>query len=271
MRGKEIAAENLTLSTSFRLSDNVPLIVYDVASKYSQPVRLDIAHPLPSSISPGQIVQHPNHGNWSVYPVNKLPDSIQCGSDRSSAAYFRKVISPNSSFKTVYAVDSSTKQSICDLLEIRPAITILTRDQATNQPIRNPIDELVKHVDGHTFEHFISDLWELQGWETEVTNGSADEGVDIVATRHEPYELVNNIQVKRYSETPISRPDIQQYSGLQQLMDVDTVAVVTSSSFSGPAEDWANKTNVKLVDGEELAKLIDEHDAYDLVREYVNM
>ena len=53
-------------------------------------------------------------------------------------------------------------------------------------------------------------------------------------------------------------------------MDVDTVAIVASSSFSGPAQDWAEKTNVKLVDGDGIARLIDELEAYDLVREYIS-
>jgi len=271
MRGKEITTENLTLSTSFDFSGNVPLIIYEITSTHTQPVRLDIAHPLPDSISPDQIVQHPEHKNWGVYPVDELPGSIQCTSNYSSAVYFGKIISSSSSFKTGYAVDSPTKQAIRELLKIQPAMTILKKDESSRQTIHNPIEKLVKYVDGHTFEHFVSDLWELQGWETKVTNGSGDEGVDIVAVRHEPYKLVSNIQVKRYSDTPISRPDIQQYSGLQQLMDVDIVAVVTSSSFSGPAEDWANKTNVKLIDGDNLAQLIDEQDAYDLVHEYINM
>ena len=294
MDGRQIKTENLSLNTSLRLSDNVPVIAYAVNSNYTQAIRLDIVHPLPTSISTDQIVLHPEHMNWDVRPVNQLPPAIECNTGHRQAIYFSKNVPSNGSFTTYYAVDTKTKQNIRDLLKIRPAIRVATRDIAEDskqertkrkstdesgstqtqlskgENTANPVEKLVEYVDGYTFEHFIADLWERQGWNAQVTNGSGDEGVDVVAIRNEPYELVSNIQVKHYTDTVISRPDIQQYSGLQQLMDVDTVAVVTSSSFSSPAEDWAAKTNVKLIDGDDLKRIIEKYDAYDLVRDYIS-
>ena len=287
MNGRKITNENISISTSLRFSDDIPLIVYDIDLKYSKPVRLNIVHPLPKRLSPEQVVPHPKHEEWEVRSANKLPPSVKYHSNRPTAVHYAADIPSNTSHRTYYAVDSNKKSDIQALLELSPEATIIPKSQqdnqkrseesrqsqrksAKNRKIADPISQLVTHVDGYTFEHFIADLWERQGWETHVTDGSGDEGVDVVAIRHEPYRLVSNIQVKHYTDSVISRPDVQQYSGLHQLMDVDTVAIVASSSFSGPAQDWAEKTNVKLVDGDGVARLIDELEAYDLVREYIS-
>lgn len=286
MNGQTITSENISVDTSLRFSNDIPLIVYDIKQNYSQTVQLNIVHPLPKRLSSEQVVPHPKHEEWEIRSANKLPDSVKYRSNRPTAIYYAAEIPPNTSHRTYYAVDSNKKSDIQALLDLSPEATVIPKAQQRNQKrssgqhsqkasaktrkIADPISKLVTHIDGYTFEHFIADLWERQGWETHVTDGSGDEGVDVVAIRHEPYRLVSNIQVKHYTDTVISRPDVQQYSGLHQLMDVDTVAIVASSSFSGPAQDWAEKTNVKLVDGDGVARLIDELEAYDLVRAYIS-
>lgn len=283
MEGREVSTKNLTVSTSLRVSENIPLIVYEVESTYSKPITLDIVHPIPKGITPDQIVFHPNHQEWEVRSIVDLPSGIIWKSDRSTVIHFRKTVRQRSSIETYYALDVNNKKEVRSLLDKEIQTHVSTeennlkrkseRDKRSKNREKlkeNPVEQLVEHVDGYTFEHFIADLWEKQGWQTQVTNGSGDEGVDVVAITHVPYRIVSNIQVKHYTDTVISRPDIQQYSGLQQLMDVDTVAVVTSSSFSGPAEDWAKKTNVKLIDGDDLKRIIEKYDAHGLVRDYIS-
>ena len=287
MNGRKITSESVSIETSLKFSDNIPLIVYDIEQDYSEAVKLNIVQSLPQSLTPEQIVTHPKHKQWRVCPISKLPDYVNYQTNHPNVIYYTVTLPANTSRRTYYAVDTNKKSDIQALLDLSPVATVLQKRKnqnqndsgkvqhsqkkpPTKQKIADPISQLLTHVDGYTFEHFIADLWERQGWETHVTDGSGDEGVDVVARRHEPYRLVSNIQVKHYTDTVISRPDVQQYSGLHQLMDVDIVAIVTSSSFSGPAQDWAEKTNVKLVDGNGVARLIDELEAYDLVREYIS-
>jgi len=285
MEGNKVSTGDLTVSTYLRVSDNVPLIVYDVESTYSEPVVIDIIHPLPEEINSSQIVFHPKHQKWEVRSIEHVPLKIISKFDGHTVVHLHRPIQSRSSFRTYYAIDTNDKKDVQSLLNKKVQTHVSQQDdksesksttknhskskRKTNR-ISDPIEKLVENVDGYTFEHFIADLWEKQGWKTQVTNGSGDEGVDVVAISHVPYKIVSNIQVKRYKDSVISRPDIQQYSGLQQLMDVDMVAVVTSSSFSSPAEDWAAKTNVKLIDGDDLRRIIEKYDAYDLVRDYIN-
>lgn len=126
-------------------------------------------------------------------------------------------------------------------------------------------------MDNYEFEHLIGDLWEKQGWTSEVEQQSADAGVDVRATQSSPYRRKVLIQAKRYSDdNPVNGPDVQQYAALkQQEPDTDESIIVTTGRFTGSAEDRAKDLNVKLIDGDGLVGLIDRLDAYELVEEYI--
>lgn len=123
------------------------------------------------------------------------------------------------------------------------------------------IRKRLQNIDPYDFEHFVSDLWESQGWETEVSQASNDMGVDIIGEKSDG--LVDQkvaIQAKRYTDgNTIGRPDIQQYLSLrQQDSETDAVVVVTTSSFASTAEEYASNHNVNLVDGDDLVGLVQD-------------
>ncbi|WP_050032825.1 restriction endonuclease [Halorubrum halophilum] len=126
-------------------------------------------------------------------------------------------------------------------------------------------------MDPYEFEHFVADLWERMGWETDVSAAAVDEGVDVIARKQTPYEQTTLIQAKRYGpNTTVGSPDIQQYASLdQQYTGVDKVVVVTTNEFTSQARDLAERLNVKLINGDTLAELVVEHDGLDLVDEYI--
>ncbi|WP_187291529.1 restriction endonuclease [Haloterrigena turkmenica] len=129
----------------------------------------------------------------------------------------------------------------------------------------------LQNIDPIEFEHFVADLWSRQGWETEVSTASNDEGVDIVADKQVGgVDHRQVIQVKRYSNgNKIGRPDVQQYYALKvQDAKADAAVIVTTSTFTSTAKEWASEHNVKLIDGDDLVELIQEQRAYDLVEEY---
>jgi hypothetical protein len=133
------------------------------------------------------------------------------------------------------------------------------------------LERVLQSMDDYEFEHFVADLWERMGWETEVSTRSADRGIDVVATRRSPYEEKALIQAKRYGpNSTVGSPEIQQYASLKhQRRGVDKVLVVTTNGFSSQAEELAHQLNVKLIDVEDLVGLIEELDARGLVAEYV--
>ena len=128
----------------------------------------------------------------------------------------------------------------------------------------------LRSMDPYEFEHFVADLWEAQGWEAAVSQASVDQGVDIVATKQNPFPQKQVIQAKRYAaNNTIGSPKIQQYSSLrQQEPGADVSVVVTTSGFSRQAEELAQNLNVKLVDAEGIYRLLKKVDRFDLVAEY---
>jgi HJR/Mrr/RecB family endonuclease len=117
-------------------------------------------------------------------------------------------------------------------------------------------------MDEYEFEHLVAELWNEIGWRTSVTTASVDRGIDVIAEQDSPVPQKQIIQAKRYSsDNPVSSSEVQQYAGLYaQEDDVDAVIVVTTGRFTSNASEVAVDSNVKLVDGDDLCKLIRELD-----------
>lgn len=129
----------------------------------------------------------------------------------------------------------------------------------------------LQNIDPYDFEAFVADLLGRQGWDTSVTQGSNDMGVDVWASKSDGMvETRMAVQAKRYSAgNKVGRQKVQQYHSLKiQDKSVDQAAIVTTSAFTSGAEDWAAEHNVKLIDGADLVQLINDGGHQDLVNEY---
>lgn len=59
----------------------------------------------------------------------------------------------------------------------------------------------VRHMSPDEFERLVAEIWQKQGWNTQLTRGSADRGIDVIATKKDDFEKRRHlIQVKRYGE-----------------------------------------------------------------------
>lgn len=134
------------------------------------------------------------------------------------------------------------------------------------------IQSELQNIDPYEFEQFVADLWENLGWQTEVRQASGDAGVDVIATKDHPYPQKSVIQAKRYSDsTKVGGPEIQQYASLrQQVANVDTVIIVTTSSFTSGAKSRADDLNVKLINGRKIVDMLENSDVYEIVDEYID-
>lgn len=135
---------------------------------------------------------------------------------------------------------------------------------------KDALKNRLQRMDNYDFEHFVADLWEKQGWDTEVEQQSGDAGVDVRATKTTPYPQKQLIQAKRYkSSTTVGGPDIQQYASLRhQEEGVDAAVIVTTSSFTRSAKERARDLNVKLVDGDKLVSMVNDLDAQHVADKY---
>jgi len=125
-------------------------------------------------------------------------------------------------------------------------------------------------IDPYEFEHLVADVYDAQGYETEVSRAQADGGIDVIATQSDVTDRKTVIQAKRYSEgNKVGAPHVRQYAGVRQReIDADEIVIVTTSEFTRGAKEEARELNVKLIDGAAFADLIEETGLAHLVEEY---
>lgn len=97
--------------------------------------------------------------------------------------------------------------------------------------------------DGHDFEHWVAAELGKLGWKTNVTVGSGDQGIDVIADRSGKRL---GIQCKR-SSRPIGNSAVQEaYSG-KAYYRLDAVCVLSNQTYTKSAREVAGQTGVFLV------------------------
>lgn len=133
------------------------------------------------------------------------------------------------------------------------AKTASAATSSTSSPQKHGLEQF-RSMDEYEFEHLVADVWQKKGWDTTVTQGSNDAGIDIIAEKDDLYHKKILIQAKRYSKgNNVGSQQVQQYYSLKDQEDnVDEVLIVTTSDFTDPARELAEKLNVKLINGPEF-------------------
>ncbi|WP_228982011.1 restriction endonuclease [Streptomyces sp. DH12] len=113
-------------------------------------------------------------------------------------------------------------------------------------------------VDPYGFEHTVAALCVRDGCtRTEVSGGPGDLGADVVATAPDGRRLV--VQCKQYAaDNPVGSQDLQRFGGTCfAVHEAEVAVVVTTSTFTAPAAEYAAAIGIVCVDGEALAAWTD--------------
>ncbi|MDK9499682.1 restriction endonuclease [Streptomyces katrae] len=109
-------------------------------------------------------------------------------------------------------------------------------------------------VDADGFEHAVAALCVRDGCTSvEVVGGAGDLGADVLATTADGRRVV--LQCKHYAEdNRVGSQDLQRFGGTcYAVHEADVAVVVTTSSFTAPAAEYADTCGIARVDGEALA------------------
>ncbi|MFD5769906.1 restriction endonuclease [Streptomyces sp. NPDC127049] len=109
-------------------------------------------------------------------------------------------------------------------------------------------------VDPDGFEHTVAALCARDGCSpVEVVGGAGDLGADVIATTPAGTRVV--LQCKQYGEDHrVGSPDLQRFGGTcYAVHDADVAVLVTTSSFTDPALEYAASCGIVCVDGTDLA------------------
>ena len=110
-------------------------------------------------------------------------------------------------------------------------------------------------MEGRDFEYFCADLLEKRGFlEVEVTKGSGDNGVDILAEKD---GVTYAIQCKRYDE-PVGVKAVQEAYAGRDYYDRMVGVVMSNQYFTKNATDMARKLKIMLWDRGYLEEMIEE-------------
>ena len=120
---------------------------------------------------------------------------------------------------------------------------------------RRRTSDIFEDMEGHEFEYFCADLLKQKGFvDVEVTKGSGDYGVDILAEKD---GVTYAIQCKRYT-TPVGIKAVQEAYAGRDYYDRMVGAVMTNQYFTSPAVDAAKKLKILLWDGGYMESMMDE-------------
>ena len=115
----------------------------------------------------------------------------------------------------------------------------------------------IDEMEGGDFEYFCADLLRKRGFEeVEVTKGSGDYGVDILAEKD---GVTYAIQCKCYT-APIGVKAIQEAYAGRDYYDRMVGAVLTNQYFTTPAVEAAKKLKILLWDRGYLESMLEEEE-----------
>lgn len=124
------------------------------------------------------------------------------------------------------------------------------------------VSEMNQQIDfdnmvGHQFENFCADILKKNGFtNVEVTQGSGDHGIDILAEKD---NITYAIQCKCYSSN-IGNAAVQQAHTGKSLYHKDIAVVLTNRYFTSQAKEEAGQLGVKLWDRDKLNEMIEKQD-----------
>ena len=112
-----------------------------------------------------------------------------------------------------------------------------------------------EEMEGHEFEYYCADLLKNKGFlEVEVTKGSGDYGVDILAEKD---GITYAIQCKCY-QAPVGIKAVQEAYAGRDYYDRMVGVVMTNQYFTSPAVDAARKLKILLWDRGYLDGMLEE-------------
>ncbi|MBO5831566.1 MAG: restriction endonuclease [Alistipes sp.] len=112
------------------------------------------------------------------------------------------------------------------------------------------------NMEGHQFEYFCADLLRANGYyDVEVTRGSGDQGIDVLASRD---GVTFGIQCKCYA-SDVGNSAVQEAHSGKAYYDCQVAVVMTNRHFTRSAKELSRKIGVVLWDRETVQKFTDEY------------
>jgi len=165
------------------------------------------------------------------------------------------------------AADSIVAIPDTPLPDVDPEEALENGYQAIRRNIEDDLLTRVKNASPAFFEDLVIDLLVKMGYggsrreAARAIGKSGDGGIDGIINEDSLGLDVIYVQAKRWTGSPVGRPEIQKFVGALQGQRARKGIFLTTSTFSKEAYEYASKidTKVILIDGYRLAALMFEH------------
>lgn len=111
-------------------------------------------------------------------------------------------------------------------------------------------------MNGYEFERFITNLLSKLGFKAQQTSLSGDGGIDIEAINDKPLlKGLYLIQCKNWAN-PVGQPQVRDLYGVVMSRRANKGVLITTSSFTDQAKQFAEGLNIELIDGRLLNEIV---------------
>jgi restriction system protein len=129
------------------------------------------------------------------------------------------------------------------------AFVQLVEDRATAlNIILYPSEDYNQGMESVQFEHFCAQIAHRVGWNARVTQGSGDQGIDVIAN-NSTHKVV--LQCKKHTH-PVGNKAVQEIVAGKHFENADFAAVVSNARFTPAARQLASSAGVALLHHTEL-------------------
>lgn len=125
------------------------------------------------------------------------------------------------------------------------------------------IREIIENYDPYEFEQLLADLFDSANANSRLTRGSNDEGLDILVDTEVG---TIGVQAKKYQKSnKVGSPEVRDSYSAAIQKNVDKILIITTSSFTKPAQKAGSelnnngKVNIELVSGDELLLILNSN------------
>lgn len=211
-----------------------------VTSDYSYSPQLSVAYPHQRKVNWKKSVPRTSFSQGALYEVGSAMSFFQVknyADEYVAALHGAEVVVPIEDDETVALVASEIEQTTRDFV----------------------VKRLGQELKGHPFSHFVAQLLQAMGYRTRVSEPGPDAGIDIIAHKDElGFEPpIIKVQVKS-SEGSVGAPEVQALYGT--VSNEEYGLLVTLGTFTIAAKNFdRGKSNLRLIDGEELVTLTLQH------------
>lgn len=110
-------------------------------------------------------------------------------------------------------------------------------------------------MNGYDFERYITSLLNRLGFTAQQTSLSGDGGIDIYAYNNKPFlKGYYLFQCKNWTN-PVGQPEVRDLYGVVMSKRANKGILITTSSFTDKAIEFANGLNIELIDGKSLYEI----------------